>query len=927
MRSRRATGALAGCVLFIAFLVVVDIGPASAATTRFAAPSSAGLGNCSDAANACTITTAIAASADGDTIRLAAGTYQNGSTISISLAGTLTLDAAGAAVVLDGQSSYRVLSIGATSTVNLLGVTVKNGVFTGTAGTDQAGAPGVNGGAGGAASGGAITNAGTLTIVDSTITTSSAVGGAGGAGGDDSGGAAGIGGAGGIAQGGGIYNTGTLNVAHSTITGNAATGGAGGNGGVSSTLSTAGTSGNGQGGGIYNTGTLIVESSTISGNPAASGAAGDEYVGGFLTPGSGDTGTATGSGVNSAAGSATLHTTLLAQGTQGNDCAGTITDAGYNIDDDGTCAFSEATSHSGTDAYGGSTYGTVLNAYLSSTLASNGGPTQTLALLATPSPATALANPALAVVPASVNLLVTEPGHAGTTVCGVPDQRGETPAPGSNCAIGAYYLATQTALFTSTAPTGATIGGTTYTPTATATSGLTVTITVDASSSAVCSISAGVVSFAAAGTCTLDANQAGNTNFAAASQVQQAFTVAAALTAQTVSFTSTAPTGATVGGATYTPTATATSGLTVTITVDASSSAVCSISAGVVSFAAAGTCTLDANQAGDGTYATASQVQQAFTVAVAPSTTTTTEATTTTTTTDPGPRRTTTTTRPTTTTTRAVTTTTAAPPTTNAPTTSPTTIRAGDDFETDSSVTATSQAPATSIVKPEPIRQEIEAGDTLEVTADTGDVTFDAEEAPEVTLSENGDDEETIQPVITVTVNPDTGELEITVEVPPDTPTSIVTLTITAIDSRGQRRTLVYLLSVKGVDRTTDTTISDELSRPRPAGTSGGKGLRWSELPVVPESEVPSIVRQIQAAIPDDTTEQALVTELQAERRAVLDIDYDVDGTVLAVSVRPIDAEDGTSRGLVTAMSLAAASIGLIVLRRRTLAAQMEDAR
>ena len=143
------------------------------------------------------------------------------------------------------------------------------------------------------------------------------------------------------------------------------------------------------------------------------------------------------------------------------------------------------------------------------------------------------------------------------------------------------------------------MGGATYTPTATSTSGLTVTITVAAASSSVCSINGGgVVSFQAAGTCTLDANQAGNAIWNAAPQVTQGFTVSKG--SQTITFTSTAPTAATVGGATYTPTATATSGLTVTITVAAASSSVCSINGGgVVSFQAAGTCTLDANQAGN----------------------------------------------------------------------------------------------------------------------------------------------------------------------------------------------------------------------------------------------------------------------------------------------------------------------------------------
>jgi hypothetical protein len=53
-----------------------------------------------------------------------------------------------------------------------------------------------------------------------------------------------------------------------------------------------------------------------------------------------------------------------------------------------------------------------------------------------------------------------------------------------------------------------------------------VTITVDASSAGICSINGGgVVSFQAAGSCVLDANQTGNTGFYAAPQVQQSFAV------------------------------------------------------------------------------------------------------------------------------------------------------------------------------------------------------------------------------------------------------------------------------------------------------------------------------------------------------------------------------------------------------------------
>ncbi len=85
----------------------------------------------------------------------------------------------------------------------------------------------------------------------------------------------------------------------------------------------------------------------------------------------------------------------------------------------------------------------------------------------------------------------------------------------------------QTISFTSTAPNGAFVGGPTYTVTASATSGLPVSLTIDASATSVCSISGSTVSFVGAGTCVVDANQAGNANYTAASQVQQSFAVAA----------------------------------------------------------------------------------------------------------------------------------------------------------------------------------------------------------------------------------------------------------------------------------------------------------------------------------------------------------------------------------------------------------------
>ncbi len=88
-----------------------------------------------------------------------------------------------------------------------------------------------------------------------------------------------------------------------------------------------------------------------------------------------------------------------------------------------------------------------------------------------------------------------------------------------------------------------------------------------------------------------------------------------AVAAQTISFQSTAPSPG-IAGTTYTASATATSGLPISYSIDSSStSGTCSVtSTGLVSFLAAGTCVLDANQSGDGNWSAAPQVQQTINV-------------------------------------------------------------------------------------------------------------------------------------------------------------------------------------------------------------------------------------------------------------------------------------------------------------------------
>jgi hypothetical protein len=172
----------------------------------------------------------------------------------------------------------------------------------------------------------------------------------------------------------------------------------------------------------------------------------------------------------------------------------------------------------------------------------------------------------------------------------------------------------QTISFTSTAPVSAAVGGPTYNVTATATSGLAVTLTIDATASTVCSIAGSTVSFIGSGTCLIDANQAGNANYTAATQAQQSFGVG--LGNQTITFTSTAPVGAKVGGPTYNVTATGgASGNPVVFSIDATAASICSIAGNTVSFIAVGNCVVDADQAGNANYNAALTAQQSFGVA------------------------------------------------------------------------------------------------------------------------------------------------------------------------------------------------------------------------------------------------------------------------------------------------------------------------
>jgi hypothetical protein len=125
-------------------------------------------------------------------------------------------------------------------------------------------------------------------------------------------------------------------------------------------------------------------------------------------------------------------------------------------------------------------------------------------------------------------------------------------------------------------------------------------------------ISTATLTVTGQGVLVIDANQAGNTNFMAATQVQQSVSVLAALPTQTISFPNP---GTQVEGTTLSLSATATSSLPVSFTTLTTS--VCTLSGATgatATFIAAGTCTITASQGGNSAFAAAALVSQSFIV-------------------------------------------------------------------------------------------------------------------------------------------------------------------------------------------------------------------------------------------------------------------------------------------------------------------------
>ncbi len=433
-----------------------------------------------------------------DAIRQVNAGAGTGDTITITATGTITPDIAlpeilkplaitgpgTALLTVSGGNTVQVFFVGSGVTASISNLTIANGNPNNVASGDGGGIRNdgtltvtnttLSGNSAGGGGGGGIFNVGMLTMTNTTLSSNTATGVFG--------------------DGGGIFNQGTLTVTNCILSSNTATAGGGGiyNSGGMVTMTNSTLSGNGApdggtgggfdndangtinlinstlsgntagyGGGIYiNSGTVTVTNSTLSGNSAVLFSASGGYGGG-IENGNGTltltNSTLTGNSASSydgggieTFGTSNLTNTIVAGNTaarNGPDINGAVTTTDHNLI--GTT--------SGTTGITNGMHGDIVNPMPNlGPLASNGGPTQTRALLA--------GSPAIGAGDSSVcNSTTTPPGAP----VGGKDQRG-FPRLATACSIGAFEPQTIT-LAPTTLP-NATLG-TPYSQTLTATGG------------------------------------------------------------------------------------------------------------------------------------------------------------------------------------------------------------------------------------------------------------------------------------------------------------------------------------------------------------------------------------------------------------------------------------------------------------------------
>ena len=288
-------------------------------------------------------------------------------TSTLTISGNMTLDGSGQTVTLDGNNAVQVLLVNPNVTFGLKNLTVADGLNSTNVGR----------------SGGLNNNFGTVTITNSTFVNNSAPNGG---------------------YGGGIFNAGSIIITDSTFTNNSAA----------------------YGGAITATGGMTLVDSTVVGNIATANGGGiwtNTTVGIALSTFAYNKATGNGGGIYNGS-TVDSNGNIVAENTAGtgNNCFGSLTDGGYNLESATDCGFTGTGSVQNT------------NPQLASALANNGGLTQTLALQQ--------GSPAIDVIPLAK--------------CPPTDQRGNTrpdDASETSCDIGAYESSYSASMLTVTGTT------------------------------------------------------------------------------------------------------------------------------------------------------------------------------------------------------------------------------------------------------------------------------------------------------------------------------------------------------------------------------------------------------------------------------------------------------------------------------------------
>ena len=368
--------------IFASFLAmaVFSAVPAFAATITVTSLADSGPGSLRDS---------IASATSGDTINFGVTGTITLTSGELLIGKNLTISGPGASsVAISANNLSRVFEIGSAFTVAISGLTIQNGKSD---------------------NGGGIYNGGTLMLSNSTLSSNSA-----------------------SSNGGGIANYGTLTVTNSTLSGNSAVAAGGGfvNSGGTLTVTNSTLSGNSVTGGGFVTGggifiyggTATVTNSTLSGNSAwAGGGIYTLYATVMLANNTISSNSAPygGGGIFVYNGTATAKNTILANGPSGGNCYQPLTSQGHNLSDDSSCSsyFNQTGDLNNTPA-----------GLDPSGPKNNGGPSQTIALLAT--------SPAVKAIPLNPTNYCTDVNGAPVTT----DQRGFARPAGPACDIGAFEL-------------------------------------------------------------------------------------------------------------------------------------------------------------------------------------------------------------------------------------------------------------------------------------------------------------------------------------------------------------------------------------------------------------------------------------------------------------------------------------------------------